>query len=507
MRLRTFSRMWSFRAHRFLPVLAVLALATVASAMVIPNLFPFLDPTGFVATYNTAGAIQETNPFFQSLGTNGRTCATCHLAGDAFGLSVRSVQMRFAQTGGSDPLFAPVDGANCSNASAGNPTDHSLLLKSGLIRIALVVPSSAQFTITAVHDPYGCASVTDPDTGAQTVSVYRRPLPTTNLGFLSTVMFDGRETIQPLNNPANFSANLTTDLAHQAMDATLGHAQAAVPPTAAQQAAIVNFELGFYSGQLVDDHAGPLFLGGAAGGPENLSKQSYYPGINDSLGQDPTGKPFNPAGVFTIFNAWADSQPPFGLHGQDALFAARRKIAAGEALFNTRQLLITSVRGINDNPAIGPVPIPAVTGTCTTCHDTPNVGNHSLPLPLDIGTGHDLARETDPIIANGLAQLGFPDVPVFQITGCPNPFADPAMPAGPFVIYTTDPGKALISGKCSDVSRTKGPVLRGLAARAPYFHNGAAQTLQQLVNFYNQRFQMNLTSDEMDELIAFLNSL
>ena len=507
MRLRTISRRWNFRAHRLLPVLAVLALATVASAMVIPNLFPFLDPTGWVATYNTGGAIQEDNPFFQSLGTNGRTCATCHIAGDAFGLSVRTVQMHFAQTGGSDPLFAPVDGANCPNASAGNPAEHSLLLRSGLIRIALVVPSSAQFTITAVHDPYGCASVTDPSTGAQTVSVYRRPLPTTNLGFLSTVMFDGRETIQPLNNPATFSANLMTDLAHQAMDATLTHAQAAAPPTPEQLAAIVNFELGFYSGQLVDDSAGPLFLGGAAGGPENLSKQTYYPGINDSLGKDPTGKPFNPAGVFSLFSAWANAQPPFGSYGQDALFAARRKIAAGETLFNTRALTISNVRGLNDNAALGPTPIPPFQGTCTTCHDTPNVGDHSLPLPLDIGTGHDPAHETDPLVANGISELAIPDLPVFMITGCPNPFADPAQPVQPYVIYSTDPGKGLISGLCTDVSRTKGPILRGLAARAPYFHNGAAQTLEQLVNFYNLRFQMNLTPEEKEELIAFLNSL
>jgi cytochrome c peroxidase len=49
--------------------------------------------------------------------------------------------------------------------------------------------------------------------------------------------------------------------------------------------------------------------------------------------------------------------------------------------------------------------------------------------------------------------------------------------------------------------------LRGLAARAPYFHNGAAATLAELVNFYNQRFQMNLTEEQKEDLIGFLNSL
>jgi cytochrome c peroxidase len=497
---------WS-GTRRLLPVLALLALATAASAMVIPNLFPFLDPTGFIATFNTAGAIDENNPFFQSLGTNGRTCASCHLAGDAFGLSVRSVQGKFIQTGGRDPLFAAVDGANCpTDISMGNPAVHSLLLKSGLIRIGLVVPSTAQFTITAVHDPYGCASVTDAVAGTQTVSVYRRPLPTTNLGFLSAVMFDGRETIQPLTSPATFRANLMTDLAHQSMDATLIHAQAAVAPTTEQQTAIVNFELGLFSAQVVDDHAGPLFVDGATGGPLALSTQPYYPGINDALGQDPMGKAFNPA-AFTIYSAWADAKSHSGFPADAGVAAARRTIAAGEALFNTRALTISNVRGLNDNKALGTTPVPPFQGTCTTCHDTGNVGDHSLPLALDIGTGHDPTHETDPLIANGVAQLALADLPVFQITGCPNPFDDPSQPPQPYVIYTTDPGKGLISGLCSDVSRTKGPVLRGLAARAPYFHNGAAQNLTQLVNFYNQRFQMNLTNEEKAELIAFLNSL
>jgi cytochrome c peroxidase len=111
--------------------------------------------------------------------------------------------------------------------------------------------------------------------------------------------------------------------------------------------------------------------------------------------------------------------------------------------------------------------------------------------------------EPDPNIAAGLAALSMPDLPVYLINGCPNPFN----PGQPESFYTTDPGKALISGLCSDFNRGKGPILRGLAARAPYFHNGAAATLDELVNFYNQRFQMNLTGEQKEDLVAFLNSL
>jgi cytochrome c peroxidase len=96
-----------------------------------------------------------------------------------------------------------------------------------------------------------------------------------------------------------------------------------------------------------------------------------------------------------------------------------------------------------------------------------------------------------------------PNLPVFLINGCPNPF-NQGQPAS---FYTTDPGKGLVTGLCSDVNRVKGPVLRGLAARAPYFHNGAAASLREVVNFYNERFKMQLTARQKAELIAFLNSL
>jgi cytochrome c peroxidase len=496
MRSKFVSRIAGFGVRRGLAVVVLLVLAGAVSASVIPNLLPFLDPTGFISTFTTAGKIDtnENNPFFENLGTNGRNCGTCHIAANGMGLSTDNIQERFHRTKGRDPLFADFDGANCPNSpSPSDPVAHSLLLSAGLIRIPIALAANPQFQIRAVRDPYGCAITTDAATGARTVSVYRRPLPTTNLRFLSTIMFDGRESTLPLNSQATFMDNLIADLKHQAIDATTGHAQAVNPPTDAQQTAIVNFELGLYSSQVLDGHAGLLSANGAQGDPVHLSKAEYYPGTNDSLGADPSGEAFDPVSM-TLFNAW-----------ENANSAARRNIAAGQAIFNSHPLTITNVRGLNDNLALGKPS--SIMGNCTTCHDTPNVGNHSLPLPLDISTGHDAANESVPLIASGLAQLSMPDLPVYEITGCPNPFAAPGTPADTVTIYTTDPGKGLLTGLCSDVNRIKGPILRGLAARAPYFHNGAAQNLTELVNFYNQRFQMNLSDKEKQQLIAFLNSL
>jgi cytochrome c peroxidase len=74
-------------------------------------------------------------------------------------------------------------------------------------------------------------------------------------------------------------------------------------------------------------------------------------------------------------------------------------------------------------------------------------------------------------------------------------------------VYTSDPARALVTGRCADVSRGKVPVLRGLAARAPFFHNGAAASLAQLVEFYNKRFQIGLAEQDKADRVAFLRSL
>jgi cytochrome c peroxidase len=479
--VRTQVRSFLKRSQVWLGMVALAGAGTAVAAVTIPNLFPFLDSTGAVATYSSTGSFDESGPFFQSLGTNGRTCASCHVIGNAMSLSAAQAERVYERTNGRDPLFSAVDGAACPTAAPGQPLNFSLLRQNGLIRIGIELPSSLQFTITAVHDPYGCALVRDPVTDVRTVSVYRRPLPSTNLGFLSSVMFDGRENIAPLNSPATFSANLITDLKHQSVDATTGHAQAPLPgPSDAQQTQMVNFELALNSAQALDFGAENLGRDGANGGPVFLTTVPFFPGINDSLGPPAQFTP----NAFTIYSKWQYSGDP-----------ERRSIARGEQIFNTHALTITNVRGLND--ALNQ---PAIPGTCTTCHDTPNVGNHSLPVPLEIGTSRTANYETDPTIQAAVSQLSMPDMPVFQIVCNQGPNAGQ-------ITYTSDPGKALLTGSCGDVGRGKGPVLRGLAARAPFFHNGAAATLSEVVDFYSVRFQMNLTPQEKRDLVNFLQTL
>lgn len=65
----------------------------------------------------------------------------------------------------------------------------------------------------------------------------------------------------------------------------------------------------------------------------------------------------------------------------------------------------------------------------------------------------------------------------------------------------------MVTGKWNDVGKFKGPVLRGLAARPPYFHDGSAATVMDVIKFYDMRFQARFTKQEQADLLAFLMAL
>lgn len=443
------------------------------------NLHPFLNTSGYAATYSTAGFIDTTNPFFQSLGTNGRSCATCHQQAEGWTVTPDGLQRRFQASHGRDPIFSLNDGANSPNADVSTYSDriqaYSMLLRKGLIRVGMGIPDGAEFELLKVDDPYGYAS-------AKELSLFRRPLPTTNLSFLSTVMWDARETFKDpassncLAGTSTCFASIPFNLADQSNVATVGHAQAAQPLTSAQRQSIVDFEMGLFTAQVFDQAAGRLSDLNARGGPEHAAQQAFYFGMNDALAGDyRTHAAFDPL-VFTLYDAWANlpDEPGDGHRRAEA----RRAVVRGQALFNTKPIQITQVKGLNDD-----LNLPVILGNCTTCHDAPNAGNHSVPAPLDIGLT-DTSRRT-------------PDLPLYTLRN----------KATGALVETTDPGRALLTGKWKDVGRFKGPILRGLATRAPYFHNGSARHLRDVVDFYNQRFGVGFTASEIDDLEAFLRTL
>ncbi|HEY6039154.1 MAG TPA: hypothetical protein VIV58_32955 [Kofleriaceae bacterium] len=406
-----------------------------------------LDPN----TFFSAGAPKGTDPFFASLGTNGRACVTCHVAAEGWSMTPADLQQRFNSTGGTDPVFRTNDGSVSPNADvstvAARRTAYAMLLSRGVIRVGIGIPANAEFSLAAVDDPYHYAS-------ASQLSLFRRPLPSTNLAFLSAIMWDGRE----------------ASLGSQAIDATLGHAQA-TGTVQSQMDSIVAFESSIFTAEAMLPGLVGTNSNGATGGPQALGSVPFYIGINDPIGLNPMNIPFDPSAM-TMFTAWA-TNPGGGNPGK-----LRASIARGEVVFNTHQIAITGVKGLNDKLGVA-----SIQGTCTTCHDTPNVGDHSVAMALDIGLA-DASRRT-------------PDMPLYTLQN--NTTGE--------TIQTTDPGKALISGKWADIGKFKGPILRAVGLRAPYFHNGSAATLDAVIDFYESRFGIGLTVQERADLIAFLQAI
>lgn len=405
----------------------------------LPNLQPFADSSGIFRTFSLR-PIELSNPFFNKLGTNDRTCASCHDASEGWSITPPQLQQRFQISQGTDPVFRAVDGANCPSADVSTvqarASAYSLLLNKGLIRMALPVPANAEFSIISITDPYQC-----PETTANQPALYRRPLPSTNLKFLNGIMWDGRE----------------PDLQTQAKDAAVVHMQPSAPPADSALGQIVDLETSLFTAQSEDNLAGSLIAQGARGGPLFLALQPRSK-ANNGAGSDPS--------AFTLYSKWSNASGPNA--------AAQQAIARGEMVFNNHPMLISTVPGFNDVQGQT-----QIVGTCASCHNAQNAGGDSSFSMMNIGT-------TSPSV----------DLPSYVVL-CNDGTQ----------LATSDPGRAMITGKCADIGKFKVPGLRDLAARAPYFHNGSSPTLMDLVNFYNQRFNMLLTDQEKDDLVAFMSTL
>ena len=56
-------------------------------------------------------------------------------------------------------------------------------------------------------------------------------------------------------------------------------------------------------------------------------------------------------------------------------------------------------------------------------------------------------------------------------------------------------------------AHVKVPSLRGLSARAPYFHNGIAKDLLDVVRHYEEKLGFVFTPQEERDLVAFMSAL
>lgn len=166
------------------------------------------------------------------------------------------------------------------------------------------------------------------------------------------------------------------------------------------------------------------------------------------------------SGRFDLFDAWIDLPP--GSCTSKSADRKRAQIARGQEVFN---------RGDRNGK------------NCRGCHDAANNGSNLAGALFNIKASEAQFREAG--------------MPLYTL----RKKDDGA------IKQTTDPGRALRSGLWIDIDKFKTPSMRGLAARAPYFHNGSAATLKEVVLHYERALGFQFTAQEREDLVAFMQAL
>src|SRR5262245_51129544 len=450
---------------------------------------PFRAPTGLVQSATSDRSLDGRSVFFDpSLGTNGQACDTCHEPDQGFTISVPFIRDAFDASSGLDPLFRANDTADRPDADLSTPDDRrtafDLFFQLGVVRIGKTLPAVADFIVAAQDTPrFGpLPNPNDPQAppGSPTLSLFRRPLVNTNVHFDSAVLWDGRASVTDMRSQVKRAARSLL-LAGGPSAGALGD----VSDTDADEVAA--FMLGVFTDQISDDHAGKLSSRGAAGGVTTLTRLASDAAAPCTPLAPATCTPVVPGNpqTMTLFDAWGNvpSHGRNGINSTSPRTQSRLAVVRGQAVFNRLM--------------------------CKNCHATNNIGNNPFEnffrrLLVD---SPDILAEfaaEDPRIDRLLERVR--KLPEYCLRPAGSPSTAPCG-SDPGDVKTTDPGRALVTGRMVDVGKFKPPILRDLAVRAPFFHNGAAETLDDVVNLYNAVFDLHLTDQEHDDLVAFLFAL
>jgi len=414
---------------------------------------------GQAETFHTSGTIDFTNPFFQALGTNPRSCATCHAPDQGWTMTAEANKELFKDTDGLAPLFNLVDegsrpDADISTKDLRRQVFGPTTVKLAVTRFTRTIPPAGEFTV-APEDPSGFSD-------SIRVLNFRRPTASANESKVSSIL----NTSGPVQDIPATLANLMNGAAglHEQRDVVNN------PVPTDQRNAGRDFMFGVFFAQIKDNGAGRLDAGGALGGPTNLAGFPFMLGMNDPATASFSRK------VFNIFDAW-EVYAVNGRHN-DCEGDARAAIFRGQEIFNFLEFEISGVPGFNDVLAQ-----PTMTGTCSTCHNTPNVGGHSVIRMMDIGTADEPNCN--------------PAFPILAVTNKANPALTRRI---------CDMGRGG-NGVWADLAKFRVPPLRGLAGRAPYFHDGQAKNIKQAIKYHEERFNIDLSHGKRRDLEAFLGAL
>ena len=218
----------------------------------------------------------------------------------------------------------------------------------------------------------------------------------------------------------------------------------------------------------------------ASGGPKLLSGQDFYFGINDVVSGDYRSGALFDAERISPLRRMGARQAQRRRSRRRASRRCPRAVARGQSAVqhqadrhHRRQAGSTTISASRRS-----------TGTCTTCHDTPNAGNHSIPAPLDIGLA-DASRRT-------------PDLPLYTLRNRRHAADSPDDRSGPRADHRQVEGHRPLQG--ADPARARG-------ARAVLPQRLRTRSARRSSTSTTTRFGIGLTDQEKRDLVAFLRAL
>ncbi|WP_338052906.1 cytochrome-c peroxidase [Pyxidicoccus trucidator] len=378
--------------------------------------------------------------------TNGRSCATCHVLDESTALRPANVVARLAANPG-DPLFNRID---ADDPSAAVPTyEH---LKKGLVRVVLPLPANMD-----VIDVDGQV-ITPAD---RKVAVWRAVPSIQDTAITGAFQYDGRE----------------TQLEVQAQSAITSHSEGG-PVSLAQLRKVADFQRSMFSSPR-SRFVAELLNHGVPRTQVPIPERFMLLSLQEQRGRE-------------VFQVACE-----GCHGgatqtdiaHPGLNAAVRQ---GNKLKPDGNLVFTVI------PEVGPVPV-----TVPRADDKfVNVGFGFFSYLGQLGqfptynASVELPRYRFRFYTDGTRQQRVTDLPPIPVTASGDPYdGNPALDengapiVGPNFApqwFTTDAGRALITGDPLDFELFDIPALRGVAGTAPYFHDNSHETLKDAVDTYSQ---------------------
>lgn len=376
--------------------------------------------------------------------TNGRSCATCHVLSESTTLLPASVEARLAADP-HDPLFNRID---ADDPAAEHPTfEH---LKKGLVRVVLPLPSNMD-----VIDEQGRV-VTPAD---RTIFVWRGVPSVANTAITGPYQLDGR----------------AADLQEQAQGAITAHSEGP-RIRRADLDRLAEFQRGIFTSRRAQFVSTLLDIG------IPLDEIPIPEGHMRLSRQEKRGR--------EVYKAACE-----GCHGS----ATTDRIVNREV----HALLFPALKPDGNVrfevvPGVGPVPVRLSRPNVEIFNYGFGIFSYfgQLGLNPSFNASVELPRYRFRFYKDATRTETIADLPPIPVTASGDPLdllpaldENGAPIVGPNFFpqwFSTDPGRAAITGDPADFEAFDVPQLRGIAQTPPYFHDNTHETLKEVVDTYSR---------------------